>query len=250
MTCRLARFIAASALLVLSVPARGQQQGPSTAPTVTFQTEVNYVDVDAIVTDAQGNFVGNLTKDDFQLFEDGKPQKVDMFATVDIPVQRPERFAFLDRPVSTDVRTNREAFAGRVYVLVMDDQDISPMRSIQTRRQAREFIEKYLGANDAAAVVYTSGRGDAAQDFTNDRQLLLAAVDKFIGRRLRPAALDKMDQYYQSLASTADPNTSSDTSGDAPSSNGSTPARIGPTVTQQGSGGMEAEDFERRYRAL
>ena len=77
MNYRIARFIAASALLALSVPARGQQQGPSTAPTVTFQTEVNYVDVDAIVTDAQGNFVGNLTKDDFEVLEDGKPQKVD-----------------------------------------------------------------------------------------------------------------------------------------------------------------------------
>ena len=250
MNCRTARFIAASALLALSVPARGQQQGPSTAPTVTFQTEVSYVDVDAIVTDAQGNFVGNLTKNDFQLFEDGKPQKVDMFATVDIPIQPPERFGFLNRPVSTDVRTNHNAFAGRVYVLVMDDQDVSPMRSIQTRRQAREFIEKYLGANDAAAVVYTSGRPDAAQEFTNDRQLLLAAIDKFIGRRLRSAALDKLDQYYQSLSSSDDPNASSDTSGDGSSSGGSTPAPIGPTVTQQGTGGMDVADFERRYRAL
>src|SRR5438874_12257163 len=110
---RTTRFITTSVLLALSIPARGQQSNPA----VTFQTEVNYVDVDAIVTDAQGHFVGNLTKDDFQLFEDGKPQKVDMFSTVDIPLERQDRFVFLNRPVSSDVRTNREAFSGRVYVV-------------------------------------------------------------------------------------------------------------------------------------
>ena len=171
------RYLIVAGVLVLSVPARGQQQAPSNPPAVTFQTEVNYVDVDAIVTDPQGNFVGNLTKSDFEIREDGKLQKVDMFSTVDIPLQRPTRFALLDRPITSDVRSNREAFAGRVYVIVLDDLDISPMRTAQTRKQAREFVEKYLGANDVAAVLYTSGRTEASQEFTADPQLLLAAID-------------------------------------------------------------------------
>ena len=198
MNYRMIRFITAAALLALCVPARGQQPAASQPPTVTFQTEVNYVDVDAIVTDAQGNFVGGLTKDDFTVFEDGKQQKVDTFSKVDLPMRRLERFGLLDRPVPSDVKTNREAFTGRVYVIVLDDQDISPIRTVQTKRQAREFVEKYFGANDVAAVVYTSGRTDAAQEFTGDPQLLLAAINKFVGRRLRPAALEKMDQYLQS----------------------------------------------------
>ena len=45
---------------------------------MTFQVEVDYVDV--VVTDQQGNFVRGLTRDDFALFEDGKPAKVDRFA--------------------------------------------------------------------------------------------------------------------------------------------------------------------------
>src|SRR5205085_8867583 len=104
-----------------------------------------------------------------------------MFSTVDIPVERPSRFALLGRPVVNDVRSNRQAFAGRVYVIVLDDQNISPMRTLQTRKQAREFVQKYLGANDVAAVVSTSGRTDAAQEFTSEPQLLLAAIDKFYG---------------------------------------------------------------------
>src|SRR4029078_3558061 len=55
---------------------------------------------------------------------------------------------------------------------------------------------------------------------------------------------------YQSLSSSDDPNASSDTSGDGSSRGGSTPAPMGPTVTQQGTGGMDVADFERRYRSL
>src|SRR5258706_9475614 len=165
MNPRNSRFLIVVLILVFSGATRGQQQPPSTLPSVTFKTEVNYVDVDTIVTDERGNFVGTLTKDDFEVREDGKVQKIDMFSTVDIPLVRPERFAFLNRPITSDVRSNREAFAGRVYVIVLDDLDISPMRTSQTRKTAREFVEKHLGANDVAAVLYTSGRTDAWQDF-------------------------------------------------------------------------------------
>ena len=58
-------------------------------PPVSFKTEVNYVEVGAIVTDEQGRFVRTLTKDDFQILEDGRPQKVAGLSLVDLPIQRP-----------------------------------------------------------------------------------------------------------------------------------------------------------------
>src|SRR5205085_12449438 len=91
----------------------------------------------------------------------------------------------------------------RVYVIVLDDLDIAPSRTMETRRRAREFVEKYFGAHDVAAVTYTSGRVDAVQDFTSDPQLLLNAINKFFGRRMRPSTLDKIDQAYQTAAMSA-----------------------------------------------
>jgi VWFA-related protein len=235
---------ASSLVLALCVGAAGQQPSAPN-PTITFQTEVNYVDVDAVVTDEQGRFVGNLTKDDFEVREDGKLQKIEMFSTVDIPVERHDRFA----PSVSDVRSNREAFAGRVYVIVLDDQNISPMRTDQTKKQAREFVQKYLGANDVAAVISTSGRTDAVQEFTNEPQLLLAAIDKFYGRRLRPATLDLADKYYQDRAeanalksgsSTDDPNDNKDAAA-ASAAGLSSQTTIGPS---------NSLDFERSYRAF
>jgi len=79
---------------------------------------------------------------------------------------------------------------------VLDDLDISPLRASLVKKSAREFVERHFGANDIAAVVYTSGRSDATQDFTADRQLLLAAIDKFVGRRLRSAAVEQLERHY------------------------------------------------------
>ncbi len=60
-------------------------------PPITFRAEVNYVEVDARVLDAQGKFITTLKPGDFQVFEDGKPQQVTAFSLVNIPVERAER---------------------------------------------------------------------------------------------------------------------------------------------------------------
>lgn len=183
-----------AALLSLTIQAE-LAQAP---PTVTFQVEVNYVDVDAIVTDEHGNYITGLTREDFDVFEDGTPQKVEMFSYVDLAVEPADRFGALNRPVSSDARSNSRPFDGRVYVIVLDDLDISPLRGGLVKNAAREFIERHFGANDVAAVVYTSGRADATQDFTSDRRLLLSAIDKFSGRRLRSAAMEALERHYHS----------------------------------------------------
>jgi VWFA-related protein len=189
---RILPLVAATVLLVAQAGLKAQQ----TPPSVTFQVEVNYVDVDAIVTDEMGNFVSGLTRDDFEVFEDGKPQKVEMFSYVELPIDPPDRFAVLGRPVATDARSNVRRFDGRVYVLVMDDLDISPLRTSVVKKAARDFIDDHFAANDIASVVYTSGRPDATQDFTSDRSLLLAAIDKFVGRRLQSAAIEALEKHY------------------------------------------------------
>jgi VWFA-related protein len=168
------------------------QAGPQ--PTVSFRMEVGYVEVDALVTDRQGKVVRDLRMEDFQVFEDGRPQKLELFSVVDIPVPRPEPPSDAPRP-EPDVKSNERPFAGRLYVLVLDDLHTAALRSARVKAAARRFIENHLGGEDLAAVVHASGRVDASQDFTNNRRLLLAAVDKFIGRKLRSATLNKIDEY-------------------------------------------------------
>lgn len=174
-------------------PERAPEQEP---PAVTFKVEINYVEVDAIVTDARGTLVRDLTRDDFEILEDGKPQEVANFSLVDIPVRRAERPLFSPTAIEPDVRSNAEPFEGRIFVLVLDDLHTHALRSTLVRNAARRFVERYIGANDLAAVLHTSGRSDAAQDFTSSRSLLEGAIDRFMGRKLRSATLGRLDQYY------------------------------------------------------
>ena len=65
-----------------TTPPDAQQQPPR------IRTGINYVRVDVIVTDRDGNAVLDLTADDFTVSEDGKPQKVDSFSIVGTNLDR------------------------------------------------------------------------------------------------------------------------------------------------------------------
>ena len=65
------------------------------------------------------------------------------------------------------------------------------------KNAARQFIQRNLGANDLMAVVTTGGRTDASQEFTSNRRLLLAAVDKFMGQKLDSATMTRNNEYFR-----------------------------------------------------
>jgi len=222
-----------------STPAATQAAPPPSQPgqpPIVFKTEVNYVEVDAVVTDQQGNFVRNLKADDFTVLEDGKPQKIELFTQVDIPREPQDRFLFMNRPVKMDVKSNRNPFAGRLYVIVLDDLHTGALRSQLVKKAAHTFVEKYFSANDVAAIVYTSGRSDASQEFTNNPQLLLASIDKFMGRKLRSGTLEKLDSYNRQQSMNAGASSSDG------SNSSNSPSNSGNKIT-------DPLDFERGYNA-
>lgn len=190
------RVVVATCLVAaLAVAVSAQQQArPAGQPDVRFKVEINYVEVDAVVTDAQGSFVRDLRREEFEILEDGRPQEISAFSLVDIPIERADTPLFAPTVVP-DVRSNAREFNGRIYLILLDDLHTAPLRSQRVRAAARQFIEGHLGANDLAAVVVTSGRTDGSQEFTGNKTLLLRAVDKFMGRKLRSETLEKLDEY-------------------------------------------------------
>src|SRR5712692_4371747 len=175
------RLVASIVLLTGTVLTAGQAPAPPTPQPPTFKVRVDYVEVDVVVTDRQGNLVRDLKKEDFQVLEDGKAQTINTFTMVDIPVERADRPLFAASPIEPDVKTNEKPFDGRVYVMVIDDLHTRFGRSVRVKTAAKQFIERRLGANDLMAVVHTAGANDANQEFTNNKRLLLAAADKTSG---------------------------------------------------------------------
>jgi VWFA-related protein len=172
-----------------------QPPAPAQAPP-TFKVEVNYVEIDARVTDARGAFVPDLSRDDFQVLEDGAPQTLTVFSRVELPLERQDPPLFKGAPIEPDVQSNLGEFNGRVFVLMLDDLQTDFRRSARVKAAARQFIRRYIGANDLAAIVYTGAAADRGQEFTNSRARLLASVDKFAGNKLPSATMTTIDDYY------------------------------------------------------
>jgi VWFA-related protein len=162
------------------------------APGLVFQTEVNYVEVDAYVMDEDGEFLRDLTRDDFQVLEEGVPQEITAFAEISIPIERPETTYAGTMPPS-DTATNERAFDGRIWVFLLDQAHTDPRRSGAVRELASRFIKERMAADDIAAVVFAGDQPDAGQAFTGDKRLLLDAVARFEGRKPPSATLERLN---------------------------------------------------------
>ena len=236
-----AGLMLATALATAQAPARPpdpQTDASVAPPEVTFKVEVNYVEEDVRVVDTRGNFVPNLKREDFQLFEDGKPQKINTFGMVDLPLTpaASSRPLFVGKdalPIEPDVASNEQVLDGRLYLILLDDYHVDPLRSQTVRNLARRFILEKLGANDQAAVVVTSGLKAASQDFTQNRHLLLEAVDHFLGQKLPSATLNKINTAVQNQSDQA---TQNDNGQPDP-------------ITPQNMFVEDADQFQRQYNA-
>jgi len=178
------------ALVLTAALGHAQDQAGRQSP--TFKTDVNLVEVHAVVTDERGEFVRDLTRDDFEIFESGKLQTPSVFHLVDVPMVEHGRRTAIHALVDPDVRSTSARFEGRLYVLMLDDLHTSALRSQLVKRAARQFVERHLADGDLAAVVYTSGRSDAGQELTPSRRLLMAAVDRFQGQKLPSLTAERL----------------------------------------------------------
>jgi VWFA-related protein len=193
-----ATVVLTTALLVapFSAQQQPQQQSQTGEGQPVFRAEVNYVEVDVRVTDSRGSFVRQLSRGDFEVLEDGKPQEITAFALVDVPYEsRPALSPSLTTRIEPDVRTNAGTAEGRVFIILLDDLHTHALRSVRVKDAAKEFIQRYVGPNDLVSILHTSGRTDASQDFTTSRSLLLASVDKFLGRKLQSSTLARLEEY-------------------------------------------------------
>jgi VWFA-related protein len=182
---------AAVAVVLVHVPAAQQTQPP------TFTVAVESVEVDARVVDANGDPISDLRKADFQLFEDGVEHDVATFSIVNLPLPAVatggtniDRAVEIDQPdVSTNIR--EEAGAGRIYLILLDDRFIAGTRTPVVRRLMREFIERHIAPNDLVAVM-SGGRSLAFQNFTSDKNLLIAAVDRIFGDKMTSPTIQRL----------------------------------------------------------
>ena len=167
-------------------------QTPQTpAPQLTFRAEGNYIEVDAIVTDAQGNFVRDLTANDFEVSEEKKPQAIDVFTLVDIPLERADAPLYRKNPIEPDVATNEREDDGRLYVIVLDGNHVPPTDTVLVKNVAKHVhpAERRRERSWPRSCFSRPASSNDNQEFTSSKIALERSVDKFIGEKIKWKAL-------------------------------------------------------------
>lgn len=171
------RSLLVSGLIAATLAAVRVEQQPAQTPTQIFRAGTDYVRVDVVVTDKDDQPITNLTKDDFQITEHERPQTIDDFQFISVPlVPRASRQNEPPGPAA-DVTSNAPpSVQSRLFVMVIDDLHILEQDLIHTKDVMTEFI-KVLTPDDEAAIVFT-GHSNLSQNFTRDPSLLLKTTDR------------------------------------------------------------------------
>ncbi len=148
MSYRLARRLAVPAFVSVGVIVAAQEKVPQQPP---IRVEANFVRVDAYPT-ADGRPVMDLKADDFEVLEDGKPQKIDTFEHVIVRANVPEEM----RAEPNSVGASLQAAANprnRVFVVFLDAGQVTVESSWRIREPLIRLIDKILGPDDLIGIM-------------------------------------------------------------------------------------------------
>jgi len=151
------------------------QKDSEKPPSFTVKVPVDVVIVSATVTDKQGNQVKDLAKDDFKVYEDGKPQPIHTFALESYKATQVTDQS--GKVVSPDGTSPTEPGAGssRLISLVIDDLTTSSTELFTPAIEAmRKFVEADLSPGDQVAMLSASAR--VQYPFTSEKAQLLDEI--------------------------------------------------------------------------
>ncbi len=164
---------------------------PLLAQTPKFTINTNVVVVNVTVLGRDGKPIENLTRDDFLVSEDGKPQKLQAvdFQRLDNRVLPPpdQVKAPAPAPGYNPDRDKAAAQTGlaskyqdrRLIVLFFDFGSMQPAEQIRSREAAIKFLNSQMTASDLVSILTYGNELKTVQDFTSDRDLLIATINKF-----------------------------------------------------------------------
>jgi len=186
---RTSRFLA---LLFCPSLAIAQTAAPS-ADNNTLHITSRIVYVDVVVHDASGHLVHGLTQKDFQVFEDGQPQKIDYFVahSYDLGVAHPVPTPHAKNEYSNVPMTGP---AGSVNMILFDMVNTAPQDQQYARKQMLAFL-KALPPGQQVALFVLSDQLHIFQSFTGSSDLLTTAAKMINPVNMRLLESDTEQQH-------------------------------------------------------
>jgi VWFA-related protein len=175
------RNIAGCCLLLLSVTVAGASQTPSPRPTPpddVVRISTNLIQIDVSATDKNGKPVTDLRQDEIEIYENGKKQKITNFSFVSVGSAITKKPEAQTPGVPPPPAALREDQVRRTIALVVDDLSLSFQSAYYTRRALKKFVDEQMQDGDLVAIIRTGAGIGALQQFTSDKRILYAAVEK------------------------------------------------------------------------
>jgi VWFA-related protein len=189
-------------LVLLALPARSFPQNKSSdtaaqSPAIKVRTEL--VMIPTGVTDAKGNRVTDMKKEDFAVFENGKRQEIALFEHVTTKAEVAEPAA-----VPEGVFTNRvEQGTGRITIFVVDLLNSRMEEQKEARKQLLDLMTKIADRKEPISLFMVNGQGAwLIHGFTSDPKVLVEALNKVktqASETDRPAT-NPEEQLYKTVA--------------------------------------------------
>jgi VWFA-related protein len=183
-------LLAAGAVLSAQTTPRGEQAAGQANP--TFSLQIALVSADVIPRDRSGNFVADLNKGDFAIYEDGVEQDI-----VSMTLSRGGRILNLLTPPAPPApegivlpapRRPADDASGRVFAFFIDDLHLSVQSTARIRDLVENMGRALLHDGDLFGIV-SSGPSSIAVQMTYDRRRLDQAIDRIVGSELKPSEI-------------------------------------------------------------
>lgn len=185
------RFLVVTVLILSLLAASSAQQKPPVEPNEAdsknqqdvVKLSVTLVQVDAVVTDKKGKIVTDLKPEDFEIYEDGRPQHISNFSFVSTQPPSNAEPAAPARPSGNPATPVppfrlRPEQVRRTIALVVDDLSMAFTSIEPIRYSLRKFVDEQMQPGDLVAILRAGSGMGALQQFTSDKRLLYAAIDR------------------------------------------------------------------------
>ena len=180
-----------------ATPPPADRRRPATPQSPIFRGGINFVRVDVIVTDKTGNPVADLKPTDFEVTEDGKPQKVETFKLVELDGGLMPGPDGPPRTIRTDDDEQAEAATDdvRLFGVFLDDYHVRQLSSMSARQAISRFIETQLGPSDMVGVMYPLESIDSVR-LTRNHAAVSKGIQQFLGRKFDYTPRNQIEEKY------------------------------------------------------
>ncbi len=177
----------------------------ATGQTFRFRAAATRVIVDVLVLDDDGNPVSGLTPDDFELFEDGEPQRVASLDVVDW--ERYELGEAIPEVAEPAAPEPEAAGAGnespRRFVIVFNRRGADPVNLRRAKRGLEEFVTQHMVDGDETMILEFAHTVRVLQEFYSGKEQTLANIRRIVpGTFQSPVGpeIDARDSYRMLFA--------------------------------------------------